>query len=427
MLALIRIAAVLAAVFPLPALAQEELVPAQIRGIQTLLAHAEVYDGLVDGSWGERTAAAAAQLLDQESVSAEQATGLLADWAALQAELGWDIRPSEDEAVALGLPWESVTLEPVEGGATRYLDPTGLDTLVWRSDAAGMQEAHGRIEEALATGDLYTLRTGARQVTSAEIEDARIAYLRSEPLEEGWINIRVLAPTERRPLFNATVASIFVGQIPEISTGTPASDTAEAEPVLVQAERVQQAAGTGFYVNNTDILTAFALVDQCPRVEIRDGIAAEVLHLDGAGEVAVITAPGERSTTWLALSDAALPDPGDRARVIGYQDGGGLSASTAERGAGAEPQNGTVAVRVPVFAGMDGAPALDAGDAVAGLATSGTGARDGVVIGAGALAAVLDTARIAYDLQPSEPGEGAGARLTASTANAIVPVRCVGG
>ncbi len=430
---LIRIAAVLAAMFSFPALAQQELGAPQIRGIQTLLAHAEVYDGLVDGSWGERTASAAADLLGLETASAEDAGTLLADWAALQAELGWDIRTAEDEAVALGLPWETVSLEPVEGGATRYLDPTGLDALVWRSDAAGMEEAHGRVADALVTGELYTLRTGERQVTSAEIEDARIAYLRSEPLDDGWINVRVLAPMARKPVFNAVVASIFVGQTPQIATGPqpfPATDTApgEAQPVLVQAEEPRPlAAGTGFYVNNTDLLTAFALVDQCARIEIGDGAVAEVLHLDGAGAVAVLTAPGERSTTWLALSDAALPEPGNRTRVIGYQDGGGLSASTAERGAEVEPQNGTIAVRVPVFAGMDGAPALDAGDAVAGLAATGAGARDGTLVGAGALASVLDTARIAYDMQPSEPGEGAGARLTASTANAIVPVRCLGG
>ena len=99
-----------------------------------------------------------------------------------------------------------------------------------------------------------------------------------------------------------------------------AANTTNPAPASDPALRPGTMAGTGFFVNDTTLVTAGAVLDRCARLALRDGSALDMIAGDGAAGLAVLTL-GRGTGTWLPVDPKARPGAGQPVIVVGYPDG----------------------------------------------------------------------------------------------------------
>jgi S1-C subfamily serine protease len=77
------------------------------------------------------------------------------------------------------------------------------------------------------------------------------------------------------------------------------------------------ATGSGFFVNDTDVVTAAHVVEDCGELRLEDGSALSVLAADRVLDLAVL-ASSRRSSHWLPLGPATGPRLGEPVLALGY-------------------------------------------------------------------------------------------------------------
>jgi S1-C subfamily serine protease len=150
---------------------------------------------------------------------------------------------------------------------------------------------------------------------------------------------------------------------PPVVAAAPEPKTGEAVPT--------SAVGTAFFVNNTDLVTAKHVVEDCESISFTDGTKLELLSQHPTLDVAVLVSP-RRSRDWIPVHLTGEAKLGQRINALGYPyfgttgttlntTGGNVSAL---RGLDDDPRQ--ITISAPVQPGNSGGPLL---------------AQDGTVIG----------------------------------------------
>ena len=92
------------------------------------------------------------------------------------------------------------------------------------------------------------------------------------------------------------------------------------ELVLRDFSAKRDVRGNGFYINNTDVLTALHTVENCKNPQFDAKTPAQVIATDKARGLALLTSTN-RSTAWLPIS-RAFPNKGEPIHFLSFQSAG---------------------------------------------------------------------------------------------------------
>ncbi|MBM2020948.1 serine protease [Pseudosulfitobacter pseudonitzschiae] len=204
----------------------------------------------------------------------------------------------------------------------------------------------------------------------------------------------------------------------------------EADDAKSQTRR----AGVGFYVNETDFVTAQNTLGHCGDAGLRlpDGTPVDVVAQDADAGLAVLTST-RHSAHWLTISDDSISDTG-KITVLGVTKDGWKDAEakgSEVRLLGQIEATGQMIAQIPAKKRNIGAPVLDAQDHVIGLVAGPLtlqGATEAQAKGLRKLAAVVGTAGLpafldSADISFREPASGLDATEN-DPAQALTGVMC---
>lgn len=381
--------------------------PGEKRIVQAALALSGDYVGLLDGLWGQGSQSA---LERYSGRTAGTGKPLFRHIKPLLEALAAEIDTND---------WQTVYFESTD---TSYAHPLGLlaqspDRSVIRHDAyvgrltlfvnfealAGTLAVHQYfMDEAAREPDPYQHVAAGRLITSVTLRDGLLAYVRSDNVDGGYITLAIIAGEEHRGRLALMAASMQRGRAPDLALPTSGvvahllrgqeaggnssqssaldlPDPEDRNPFGGKSAPVRQESpsgnGTGFYVNNTDIVTARHVIEGCRRVTLADGTPLTVIAADEALDLAVLASP-LRSPFWLELSGDIRARLGESVIAIGYPYLGrlnqGLTATTGNVSAlqGIDGGSNRIMISAPVQPGNSGGPLLNGRGSVIGVVVS---------------------------------------------------------
>lgn len=363
------------------------------RLLQTGLAFAGAYNGLIDGAWGAGSQQALERYTQSQGGGAVVTNGdavlaALEAYSALDAE-GWERQYNSGLDMSFLVPTKAL----VEGGWSDSffnMDVRGrsIGYSLTVQDAGGTVRLHQFTEESSVV-EVYTVRRAEVWITSGRRADGLSLYTRSDYRRGEWSTIMLSGNDRDAGAFAAITGSIAPGYAPAIGISpgllsegieTLASLLEpEAAPLPVDQPDAGAAAGvspgggygTGFVVTEAgDVLTNRHVVEGCTSLSI-DGAPAVVLAEDATFDLALLQAEG--------LSDVApatfAQDPArlnSDVTVAGYPLPdllGGLNitrgAVTSLKGIGGDGIN--MQISAPVQPGNSGGPVINAAGQVVGV------------------------------------------------------------
>lgn len=393
------------------------LTPAETRVLQLALASEGHYRGLLDGKWGPASQKALNGWVAAENPDLANPRPLFADtfvlaFIALELfdETGWHEERLDDTPFTLGAPWDRLE-RTSEDPLTFMMDDKALYVFYNSGNDATTRLLHQTTLDEMRDGeDPYLLRRNAKWVTKLQETSGWLTYLRSDKISGVWHSIAVAAKPKSEHWLNLVASGIRVGnprdwQFPEdgvlyqvILQGaalaaakekeqsgskadkskspepeTPATATPEtATPVLAGSPA---STGTGFYINNTDIVTAEHVISDCARITTRDGTSLTLIDTDAGLDIAALTSP-QRSKVWLAMSESVVPNLGQKVFAIGYPYyglvGTGLHLTSGNISSLSGPGDDTrfLAISAPVQPGNSGGPILSAEGEILGVVSA---------------------------------------------------------
>lgn len=380
--------------------------PQDTRFLQAALVWSGDYVGLTDGDWGERSQAA----LDAWARrSGGDPLALLLPFMEEVAAGGWATL-NLDGPITVALPTAQLVPGPEEPDAIEFRSPDG--SLVFRilfGTAPQAREMHAWMLGAHAgEGEPYHSRRGDRTVTRIVLANGKAVYLRSALIDGLAVSMQVVSDPRQEARANLIASTMQWGSAPDLlpepggtlerlllgppplpAPGPPAvAALPEAPrpkplpprvapaPVLPTTGLV--ATGTGFYVNNTDIVTAAHVIEGCREMRLEDGSPLVPVAADPALDLAVL-ASARRSPHWLPLGPLEGPSLGEPVFALGFPFYGaeftanqGLSVTGGNVSAlprVADPRS-RVMISAPVQPGNSGGPLLSEGGAVLGVVVS---------------------------------------------------------
>ena len=356
---------------------------------------------------------------------------------------------------------------------TLQLNARDVEIEVLRETAAFTSILHDVFSEDLAPADVpYLVRNPTRLVTSYRKGGWR-TYIRSDLVSGGlWATTLVTGPPSadprvfdvvigsitldpgarlhapRGPLFELVSASVALGRDTDSEPApTGPEPTRPAPPVAAGSEPKAEippaafaGAGTGFFVNNTDLVTAAHVVEGCARLTLTDGTELAVIALHPQLDLALLASP-RRSRSWIPVHLTGKPRLCQRIVVLGYPyfgaystaltaTGGNVSALTGLRD---EPRE--ITISAPVQPGNSGGPLLAVDGTVIGVVIArldamrvaeATGSRPENVnyaVTGRELLTFLETEGVSLPRQPAEAVDF-DAGIPESHQRAVVPVLC---
>lgn len=408
------------------------------RLLQIGLAAQGVYAGLIDGRWGPASQAA----FERYAVAAEMAApgdkvlnlhmatlGVEAFAFVSEHDLSW--RGGEPFGHRLLAPPGPFLPDP-DRPREQVLEANGLTLRLLVSDAVEAGALHAGVE-AMGPVD-YQLRRDRRFVTATQGSQGRI-YLRSDwsdlagaalttiVTEEPWapaglyeavVGSLSLARGAESPASDGLLMAMVSAAVdlagaeegapadpPSLAAAPPPLDPAPSDPAPVApppvtsppgspppvapaaAPGAPRGTGTAFFVNNTDLLTAAHVVDDCAGLARVDGAPLDLVAVHPDLDLALLSSRA-RSRSWIALGGPAAL--GQRVFALGYPffgrygTGLNMTAGNVSVMAGLADDPDGLTITAPVQPGNSGGPLLG---------------RDGRLVGV--VVARLDHLKVAED------------------------------
>ena len=271
----------------------------------------------------------------------------------------------------------------------------------------------------IAVRGRLTVLAGAVLVSAVTLAGGKRVYLRSALVEGVYVSMQVVAEPWQRARLDLIASTMQWGRAPDLwpapggpldrvlsgpqvppplpappeavamghapGAGPPARDEDDPRPVKAApaapaggAGGVLLGTGTGFFVNNTDVVTAAHVVEGCPRLGLEDGAALAVIAADPVLDLAVLSS-ARRSDARLPLPEGRDPRLGQPVFALGFPytslpeiagqglavTGGNVSALPRATGPAAR-----VMISAPVQPGNSGGPLLAQDGSVLGVVVS---------------------------------------------------------
>jgi len=476
--------AILAALWPVIALAQDWtgsefdarlLSDEEKRLVQAALVVSGDYVGLLDGAWGRASQRALERYTIRQFNNPKPRFADLAPLLeALEAERvsgGWETVYFESTDTSYAHPFRLLD-RTSDRDTIRFDAPDGrLALIVSFADLSDTLALHRLVyRDAVPSPEPYQSFRTDRLITSIGTGGGTYAYIRSDLIEGNYVTVSVIGGEENRHRIALIAASMQRGRAPELvlpaggllsaivagepSAGAGPSSAGGAAAPRVAAPRasnpfarpasrpepVPAGSGTGFFINNTDLVTAAHVIDGCRGLKLAGGADLTVTALDRDLDLAVVTS-SERAGAWLELSTVTAPKLGEQVTALGYpylaQLGTGLTATGGNVSSlgGLNGDSREIMISAPVQPGNSGGPLLNRDGAVIGVVVSrvddmkmlestGTLPQNmNFAVPNDILTAFLTRSRISFPasgVRRIDPAEG----IPAEVAEAVVPIFC---
>ncbi|MBL9046915.1 MAG: trypsin-like peptidase domain-containing protein [Tabrizicola sp.] len=378
------------------------LTDAEKRFLQTGLAFANVYNGMIDGAWGSGSQRAL-ESYEVSSGRSEFVTNADVVLFALETfdifdQYGWERQYNSGLDMSFLVP----TIGFRSGGTSENLvnmelAGSSLGYSLTIGDGWQVQSLHDYTTEQ-GQGRAYQVRRETVWITSARTPSGVTLYTRSDYRQGFWSTIMLSANDVDAGFLAAVSGSIQPGYAPSIrlspgvlSTGIEtmagilgvgSAETANASAGQAVAASVDQgpdsnptdqpiAFGTGFLVSsNGDFLTNNHVVEGCSGLTI-DGVPATLIAKDEAFDLALLRVSPPPPDTPAAFAEKPARLNSD-VTVIGYpliELLGGINvtrgAVTSLKGMGGDSV--MIQISAPVQPGNSGGPVVNAAGQVVGV------------------------------------------------------------
>lgn len=365
------------------------------RLLQTGLAFAGVYNGMIDGAWGTGSQRALERFTLAEGggqvvTNADAVLAALKAYGALEEE-GWERQYNADLDMSFLVPTKAL----VKGGRSDVffnMEVRGrsIGYSLTVQDAAGTVRLHQFAEDSSVVA-AYTVRRAEVWITSGRTAEGRSLYTRSDYRRGRWSTIMLSGEDRDAGAFAAITGSIAPGYAPAIGISpgvlsqgidTLAALMEEGDPSMRATEEKPTPApspassagvgyGTGFIVTEAgEVLTNRHVVADCRSLSI-DGKPAVKLAEDQTFDLALLKVEGLAGVApaTFARDPARLNSD---VTVAGYPLPdllGGLNitrgAVTSLKGIGGDGIN--MQISAPVQPGNSGGPVINASGQVVGV------------------------------------------------------------
>lgn len=392
------------------------------RIVQAALALSGDYNGLLDGAWGKGSQRALERYtlrhLNTVKPIFADLRDLLGAFEAERQSSGWWISYNDSTGISFAFPDKLVSPDPEHSSdfAGAWVSADGRFSLViaYGALAEALNFHRYAYQHARAGTEPYQSVKPGRIVTSSELSGGVFSYVRSDSVGNVYMTISLLSGTEHAGRVAMLSGSIQRGRGSELTLppggvlatllqlaqdppppaivkspsapsqpfggATANPDTSEAEPDEPSAEApgptgTLLGSGTGFYINNTDLVTAAHVVAGCRSLTLADGSPLQVLAEDDRLDLAALTGT-RRSAVWLGIGDSATPKLGETVMALGYPYlgnlGQGLTATNGNISAlqGIDGGKDRIMISAPVQPGNSGGPLINAAGGVVGVVVS---------------------------------------------------------
>lgn len=361
------------------------------RVIQAALAFSGDYVGLLDGAWGSGSQRAlekyTIRISNSDKPRFSDLRPLLRNFEAEWESNGWSILYSSTTNTSYAHPFG---LLHKSGSADALAFRTEDDRLNLIVDFATLNDTlavHRYFwNKATSYPEPYQSLKPERLITAVRLQNGFSAYVRSDLSDGIYVTLSIVAAPEQKTRLALMASSMQRGNgdrltIPDggILQSLLLPKTSASDPVgnsnnkpNYQSGGELSSSGTGFFVNNTDLVTAAHVIRVCKRLSLSDGSELMVLAADANLDLAVLTAT-KRSSNWLTLSPAIVPRLGEGVTALGYPYLGSLEQGLTVTGGnvsalqGIDGNKNEMMISAPVQPGNSGGPLLNSAGAVIGV------------------------------------------------------------
>jgi serine protease Do len=405
-----------------------DLSAAEKRLVQAALAFAGDYVGLLDGEWGRGSQQALESYTlrtdDVDKPRLSHVRELLAAWEGERVANDWQMVYLKTTDTSYAHPFGLLAENPDKDVIQFDAPDDSFSLTVDFGDQDSATAIHRYVMgEALGNPEPYQNYRDDRLITSVSLAGDLLAYVRSDWVGNGYVTLSIFTADYHQSRMSLMAGSMQRGAAPDLTVpsgglladlmGDLAVASAEPDPEKNPFGRKPPAAvgeidpnpfdddpgttpftqgsqpdapdvpdsshsdeasgtGTGFFINNTDLVTAAHVIEGCSRVELASGAVVNVIAANDDLDLAVLSSP-ERADTWLELGTNAAARLGEPVTALGYpylgQFGQGLTVtggnvSALPGGTFGETQ---LMISAPVQPGNSGGPLLNGDGAVIGV------------------------------------------------------------
>lgn len=372
------------------------------RLLQTGLAFANVYNGLIDGAWGSGSQRALERFTAESGGSAAYVTNADAVLAAMQAFTAINAEGWERQYIsALDMSFLVPTAVLVDGAPSEaFVNMNVSGRSIGYSmtiDNGGAAETYHTYTAGQGVGEVYSVRRPKLWITSARTADGVTLYTRSDLRAAGWSTLMISGTDRDAGALAAITGSIAPGYAPAIgispgrlSTGVevlarilaegeglesrpppgPDKSVASAHPAPASAP-LPSGSGTGFIVTGAGhLVTNQHVIAGCDSLTV-DGHVAILQAEDTVFDLALLEVEALSGVEPAVFAGSPARLNSD-VTVVGYPLSGllgGLNVTrgsvTSTKGVGGDGIN--MQISAPVQPGNSGGPVLNASGQVVGV------------------------------------------------------------
>lgn len=301
---------------------------AEIRFLQAALAHSGHYDGLLDGTWGGGSLAAfkaaAKDRYGTTSATLRDAARMAQEFDQIVQSQKWQVARVESANVSFQYP--AATVQQIRTGSDEMFSDSGgalqIRSLPTSRNDAQLMHDWVAANTASRKPD-YSLVRENRIVSATRMINGLSVYVRSDRRKDGFATTSIQWIPDRQQTAQLVVASLRLGKqsplalteggllqraIARLGAG---GGTPTPKPDAGPRPGPGALAGTGFYINNTDIVTAARLAELCTGgMTLATGEELGVVRTARKNGLVLLTST-RRSDHWLEIGAPDVPDLND--------------------------------------------------------------------------------------------------------------------
>ena len=436
------------------------------RTLQAALAFSGDYVGLLDGAWGKGSQRALEAYSLRSAGTNKPSFGdvlpVLKEFEAERQSGGWETFYFNATDTSYAHP-SNILFQDQSANAVRYTNADDrLSLVIDIADFAGTLSIHDYLMSVgLTYPERYQSVKPNRLVTAVTLPNGLTGYARSDLFDGAFLTFTIVSREEHKTRVALMAGSIQRGrglglelppqgllagmiQIPLARQDPPNQSERRPTETLQPLQPASQGkiigTGTGFFINNTDIVTAEHVVSGCAWLSLKDGSPLTLIQSNDDLDLAVMSST-KRSNVWLELSSDVNAHLGETVMALGYPYLGTLEQGLTVTGGNVsalQDINGSkdrVMISAPVQPGNSGGPLVNARGAVIGVVVSrvddlaileNTGTLPQNMNFAVRNQTLTDFLRGAQVLYPAATGAGfkLDEGVPESIAQAVVPVYC---